>query len=62
MILWNPGEIVFDEWISLPKILSGIFQHIGSREWVFLTGIYEPHIPGEKGAFLQNLTKLRNLH
>eukprot|EP00253_Pinus_taeda_P027563 PITA_27563 len=22
-ILWNPREIMFDEWISLPKILSG---------------------------------------
>ena len=24
-ILWNPEEIVFDHWFSLPRILSGVF-------------------------------------
>jgi len=31
----------------------------GSKEWVLLTGVYGPHIPGESRTFLQNLEKTR---
>lgn len=58
-ILSNPGKIIFLEWISLPRILLGQFLHIGSRDCVLFIGVYGPHIPREKGVFLQNLKKLR---
>ena len=54
-IIWNPEEVWFDDWVGLPRILSGKFRNIGSKEWVLLTGVYGPHIPGERREFLQNL-------
>jgi len=62
VVLQNLAEEIFEEWVSLPKILSRKFQHIGSRMWVLVTGVYKPNIPGEKGAFHHNLTKMRNLY
>jgi len=61
-ILWNPGEIIFEDWVSFPRILIGKFLHIGSKDWVILTGVYGSHIPGEKRVLLQNLTKLRQAY
>lgn len=29
-ILWNPEEIQFENWVSVPRILSGKFRNIGS--------------------------------
>lgn len=29
-ILWNPKEVQFRNWISFPRILSGMFRLIGS--------------------------------
>lgn len=58
-ILWNPMKIVFEDSVSRPKILSGRFRHTGSRDWALLTRVYGPHIPGEKGVFLQNLENRR---
>jgi len=42
----------------MPQILSGRFRVIGSNDWVLLTGVYGPHIPGEMRIFLQNLVKM----
>lgn len=58
-ILWNPKEVIFDEWVSLPRILSGNFIHIGSRHWTMLMGVYGPHIRREKRGFLDNLGKIQ---
>lgn len=60
--MWNLAEVTFEDWVSLSRILSGKFRHVGSREWVLLAGVYGPHILGEKGVFLQNLIKLREAY
>lgn len=43
-ILRNLGETIFKEWVSLPRILSGKFHHIRSRDGVLLVGVYGPHL------------------
>lgn len=48
--------------MGMPRILSGRFQHIGTRECVLISAIYGPHTPGEKEVFLQNIGKLNQLH
>lgn len=44
-ILWNPEEVMLENWISKPRILIGLFRLIGSEEWVLISGVYGPHIP-----------------
>lgn len=44
-IIWNMEEIQFENWISLPWILSGTFKAIGTMEYAVLTGVYGPHTP-----------------
>ena len=60
-ILWNPEEVQAKDWVSLPRILSGVFRLIGSAEWVLITGIYGPHIPRERKNFLKDLQTTRRL-
>jgi len=60
-IIWNPEEIQFENWISLPRILSGTFKVIGSSECTVLTRVYGPHTPTERKGFLQNLKAMRRL-
>lgn len=51
-ILWNPSEILFHEWCIMPHILLGRFRHIGTSNCEVLPVVYDPHILGEKEAFL----------
>jgi len=59
VIMWNPEEIQFNNWISFPRILTGTSKIIGTKEEVIITGVYGPHTQGEKENFLQNLKALR---
>lgn len=43
-ILWNPNEIVFENWLSLPRILTGTGRILGTKERVLITGVYGPHV------------------
>jgi len=61
IIIWNPDEINFSNWMSLPRILSGTASIVGTKEEVIITGVYGPHIQNEKENFLQNLKALRCL-
>ena len=62
VILWNLEEVWFEDWVSIPRILSGRFRVIKSKDWVLLTGVYGPHILEERRVFLQNLAKLRSIY
>eukprot|EP00253_Pinus_taeda_P035515 PITA_35515 len=61
IIIWNPEEIHFSNWMSLPRILSGTASIVGTKEEVIITGVYGPHIQNEKENFLKNLKALRCL-
>lgn len=58
----EPEEVRFEEWVSMPRILSGKFRNIGSKEWVLLSGIYGPHIPRKIRAFIRNLVNVKGIH
>lgn len=60
-ILWNREEVLFENWISLPKILSGLFRMIGSSEWILITGVYGLHIPRERKNFLKDSQTTRRI-
>lgn len=60
-IIWNPEEIIFENWISLPKMLSGVFRLVGKTERVLIIGVYGPHIYREKQVFMKNIQTLRRL-
>lgn len=61
-ILWNLTEVLFEDWVSIPQILTGKFRNLGSNVWALLLGVYGPHLLGESGAFLEMLSNLRNLY
>lgn len=61
VIIWNPEEIQFSNWMSFPRILTRTTSIVGTTEEVIITGVYGPHIQSEKENFLQNLKALRCL-
>lgn len=60
-ILWNPEEVVFENWISLCRILIGLFRRIGSMEWSLISGVYGRHIPWDWKIFLKDLQSRRRI-
>jgi len=61
-ILWNPDEVVFENWISLPRILAGMGRLIGTIERILISGVYGPHVPGERERFLRNMQVARRIY
>ena len=60
-ILWNPEEVTFENWISLPRILSGVCRIVGTKERIFISGVYGPHLPRDRGNFLKNIQVVSKL-
>ena len=61
-IIWNPAEVLTDWWIGMPRILTGRFRLIGQSEWVVILVVYGPHTSADRDLFLNQLTKIRNMH
>eukprot|EP00253_Pinus_taeda_P033889 PITA_33889 len=60
-ILWNTEEVIFENWISLPRILSGVCRLAGSRERILVSGVYGPHLPRGRKDFLRNIQAIRSI-
>lgn len=60
-ILWNPDKIVFEKWLSMLRILTGIGGILGTKERVLIMGAYGPHVPGERERFLRNVQAARRI-
>ena len=60
-IIWNPEEIIFENWISLPIILTSLFRIVGSTKRILILGVYGPHIPRERENFLKNVQAARRI-
>eukprot|EP00253_Pinus_taeda_P029063 PITA_29063 len=60
-ILWNPKEVIFEHWYSLPRILSGLFRLVGMEDNVLIIGVYGPHNHRERHDFLNNIYNMRSL-
>jgi len=61
-ILWNPEEVQFEDWTSIPRILSRRFGILGSKEWILLSNVYRAHIHNEHRVFFQNLIVICSLY
>eukprot|EP00253_Pinus_taeda_P024980 PITA_24980 len=60
-IIWNPEELIFENWISLPRILSGLFRLTGMEERILISGVYGPHLPRDQKEFLKNMQAIRRI-
>eukprot|EP00253_Pinus_taeda_P029818 PITA_29818 len=60
-ILWNSEEVIFENWISLPKILSGVCRIVGTKERILISGVYGPHLPRGRKEFMRNIQAVRKL-
>eukprot|EP00253_Pinus_taeda_P009427 PITA_09427 len=60
-VLWNTEEVIFENWISLPRILSGVCRLAGSRERILISGVYGPHLPRGRKDFLRNIQEIRSI-
>jgi len=60
-LLWNPEEVIFENWISFPRILTGLFRLVGMEERILISGVYGPHIPSERKDFLTNMQAIRRI-
>eukprot|EP00253_Pinus_taeda_P028344 PITA_28344 len=60
-IIWNPEEVIFENWISLPRILTGLFRLTGMEERILISGVYGPHLPREQKDFLKNVQAIRRI-
>lgn len=39
-ILWNPNEIIFENWTSMSRILTGLGRIASTKEKVIISGVY----------------------
>eukprot|EP00253_Pinus_taeda_P004844 PITA_04844 len=60
-IIWNPEEVIFENWISLPRILTGFFRLTGVEERILISGVYGPHLPKDWKDFLKNVQVIRRI-
>lgn len=61
-IFWNPNEIFFEEWVSMPRILTGVGRIVGMKERVIISWVYGPRIPGERKNFIKNMKEIRRIY
>lgn len=53
--LWNPLEVVFQDWMINPRIFIGRFCYVGMKELAFLTTVYGPSMTRDKLYFLEKI-------
>ena len=61
-IVWNLVEVTTDNWVALSRSLTGRFRQIGTKKYLGIMAVYDPHIQGEQATFLTSIRNLRNLH
>ena len=47
-ILWNPNEIIIDNWSSMSGTLTGLGRIVGTPQQVVITGVYGPPSSGRR--------------
>lgn len=48
VVLWNPNEIIMDNWSSMSGTLTGLGRIVGTKQQVVISGVYGPPSPGRK--------------
>jgi hypothetical protein len=59
-MLWNPTTVLLDGFFTSNLTIKASFRLIGSNKLSYITSVYGPTRPGDKGAFLQHLEWISN--
>eukprot|EP00253_Pinus_taeda_P010874 PITA_10874 len=60
-VLWNPNEIILDNWTSMCGTLTGLGRIVGTKQLVVISGVYGPPSPGKKEQFINSFKSVRRL-
>jgi exonuclease III len=58
VILWNPAEIILDNFLATSHTITASFQFMGSGVQGFITNVYGPQLPVQKALFLDYMSSL----
>eukprot|EP00253_Pinus_taeda_P008746 PITA_08746 len=61
-VLWNPNEIIIDNWSSMSGTLTGLGRIVGTKQQVVISGVYGPPSPGKKEQFINSFKYVRRLY
>eukprot|EP00253_Pinus_taeda_P027077 PITA_27077 len=61
-ILWNPNEIIIDNWSSMNGSITGLGRIVGTPQQVVITGVYGPPSSGRREQFINNFKSIRRLY
>eukprot|EP00253_Pinus_taeda_P017343 PITA_17343 len=61
-LLWNPNEIILDNWSSMNGSITGLGRIVGTTQQVIITGVYGPPSPGRREQFINSLKTTRRLY
>eukprot|EP00253_Pinus_taeda_P029130 PITA_29130 len=61
-VLWNPNEIIMDNWSRMSGTLTGLGRIVGTIQQVAISGVYGPPSPGRKEQFINSFKSIRRLY
>eukprot|EP00253_Pinus_taeda_P014645 PITA_14645 len=61
-ILWNPNELIIDNWSSMNGSLTGLGRIVGTTQQVAITGVYVPPSSGRKEQFINSFKSICRLY
>eukprot|EP00253_Pinus_taeda_P011982 PITA_11982 len=61
-LLWNPNEIILDNWSCMNGSITGLGRIVGSTQQVIITGVYGPPSLGRREQFINSLRTIRRLY
>eukprot|EP00253_Pinus_taeda_P033811 PITA_33811 len=61
-ILWNPNEIILDNWSCMNGSITGLGRIVGTPQQVIITGVYGPPSSGRREQFINSFKTIRRLY
>eukprot|EP00253_Pinus_taeda_P036581 PITA_36581 len=61
-ILWNPNEIIIDNWSSMNGSITGLGRIVGTPQQVIIIGVYGPPSSGRREQFINSFKSIRRLY
>eukprot|EP00253_Pinus_taeda_P009631 PITA_09631 len=61
-ILWNPNEIILDNWSCMNGSITGLGRIVGTPQQVIITGVYGPPSSGRREQFINSFKTIRILY
>eukprot|EP00253_Pinus_taeda_P004365 PITA_04365 len=61
-ILWNPNEIIIDNWSCMNGSITGLGRIVGTPQQVIIIGVYGPPSSGRREQFINSFKTIRRLY